>query len=298
MLDRQYQAMTIDPNRLLIGIASVQINGEDLGAIKESGIEITSETKDRYIGYPAQRHQTETVGVTAIATVTAEEIGGAPLVSLLTNLFDNIANQNAITYDMAMFAPYAGGGNLRLSSTTQMLPEISLDFQDEWCNLTFKFECIGATPTALMTRSTVDGARLPATTINTMNLSIGKPKMYITGSSIGSVQSVQVALIGQIKKVEKGYPKCTEKIIYLESKFEINVTAEEQILAISNDFEVVIEQAIVDGGALRLTFPHCKVQQDLSVKPVNDWLGIRQKIIPFKVEDDNRNIVLFERIPA
>jgi hypothetical protein len=279
MLDRTYQPTTIDPNKLLIGIAKTVIDGVDLGAIANAGVVITSTVKERYVGYPAQRHETVTESITAIASLTAEEIGSPIIIVLLKNLFANITKE----YAVEMLAPQAGGGNLKLTAQAIMLPEVSLDWQDNWSNIQFKFEAVGVSAQTLLGRSLDTDPRSPATTLNTGYLSIGKPKVSINGQSVGSIQSVSLAMQGTTKKAESGYPRCTKGITILESKFEINLVAEEQIIQ-GNDVDVLLEQALVNGTVLRIHFPHCKVLEDLSLTTLNDWIGMQQKILPFKVD--------------
>lgn len=293
MLDRNYQPMTIDPTKLQIGLARTLIGGVDLGSIKDSGIEITSVIKEHYKGYPAQRHVSETESVTAIATVTAEEIGGVPVVAILTNLFNNLVTQTATTYQVEMISGFAAGGNLKLVSTAQILPELSLDFGDDWTGVKFKFECVGNNAQSLLTKSIDNSGRQAATTINKLNLSIGKPNVLIAGADIGAIQSAQITVQGTVKKVEKGYPRCTAAILYLESKLELTLVTEENSVITTPDCEVVLKQALFDGGYLEFKFPHCAITQDLSVAPKNDWLGYKHKILPFKT--DTSELIVFER---
>lgn len=293
MLQRDYQAATIDPTKLQIGIARVEVGTVDIGAIKDSSIEITTIVKERYEGYPAQRMKSETESVSAIATVTAEEIGSYPVVSILQNLFSNLQMQNSTTYSIAMFAGLAGVDNLRLAVTAQILPELSIDWQDDWSNVRFKFECIAANAQALLAKSLVNGNRQSATTVSTGNLSIGKPKVIYNNNSIGSIQSASLTLSGNTKKQTLGYPQCTAKVIYLDSNITISIVSEEGELPVSDDCKITLQQALVDGGYLEFEFPHCKVLDDLAVAPNNDWLGYKRKVLPFKSGTDN--IVNFNR---
>jgi hypothetical protein len=286
MLNRGYQPTTVDPNKLLIGIAHTSVNSIDLGAITNTNIEITSTVKERYVGYPAQRHETTTESINAITTVTVEEIGSPTVQNLLRALFNCSTN----TYNLEMFAPQAGGGNLKLTALAQLLPELSLDWQDDWSGIQFKFEAVGINAQALLGRSIEAGPRQSATTLNTDYLAIGKPKVLINGQSVGAIQSAQITMQGQVKKVERGYPRCTASIIILDNKFEITLLAEEQITQ-GSDVEVTIQQALVNGNMLEIKFPHCKVLEDLGVNPKNDWVGIKQKILPFKV--DSSQLVIF-----
>lgn len=293
MLNRANQALTLNPNNLLIGIANVHIGGEDMGSVTTASIEVSSTVKERYVGYPAQRHETEVEGVTAIATVEAEEIGGAAAISIVQNLFNNLETQGSTTMDIEMYAPYALGGNLKLSATTQILPELTLSWKDDWNSIKFKFEAIAQSAMQLLQRTTIAGpTKTVATTIDPRKLSIGKPKVLINDISVGALQAADVNLKGNVKKIETGYPKCTSKIIYLDSQFDIVLTTEETITS-GVDSKVEIQQALVDGGYLSLTFEHCRILPDLGVDTKNDWLGFKQRILPFKV--DGESLVTFER---
>lgn len=295
MLNRAHQAMTIDPTKLLIGIARVELSEIDLGAVTNAGITITTTLKERYAGYPAQRMESIPDTVTATAELSVEEVGGVPVVSMLENLFANIVDQTAITYPAVMYAPFAGGGNLKLSADCQILPELTIDFKDDWANLTFKFECVGSNAQTLVRKSNDGGARKPATTVNTTSLSIGKPRVEIDGTSVGAVQSVQISLQGTYKKVESGFPKCTKRIIYLDSQFTIAIVTEEAQLPVSTDAKVVIKQALVNGSHLYFEFKHCNILNDVSISTQNDWTGYASKALPFKGPLDTDVLIKFER---
>lgn len=293
MLDRNYQPLTLDPTKLQIGLARTLIGGVDLGSIKDSSIEITSVIKEHYKGYPAQRHVSETEAVTAVATVTAEEIGGVPVTAILANLFSNLKAQTATTYQVEMFSGFAAGGNLRLVSSAQILPELSIDFGDDWSGIKFKFECVGNNAQSLLAKSIDNSGRQSATTINKLNLSIGKPRVTINGTSVGAIQGVQLTVQGTVKKLERGYPRCTSAIVYLDSKIELTLTTEENAQLVTSDCEVILQQALFDGGLIEFKFPHCAIAEDLSVAPKNDWLGYKHKILPFMT--DTSELIVFER---
>lgn len=287
MLQRDYQAATIDPTKLQIGLARVEVGNIDIGAIKDSSVEVTTVVKYRYEGYPAQCMKSETESVTAIATVTAEEIGSYPVVSILQNLFSNLQLQNSTVYSIDMYAALAGVDNLRLAVTAQIFPELSIDWQDDWSNVKFKFECIAANAQSLINKSIVNGARQSATTVDAGSLSVGKPKVLYNGNSAGAVQTVNLSLTGTTKKQTLGYPQCTARLIYVDSKFELSVSSEEGELPVSDDCNITLQQALVDGGYLEFEFPHCRVLEDLTIAPNNDWLGYGRKVLPFKSGSDN-----------
>jgi hypothetical protein len=270
-----YQPRTIDPKNLLIGISAIEINGIDLGAITTASIEITTTIKERYVGYPAQRMESVTDSVVAIASITAEEIGSSIIISMLNNIQD--------VYTVNMYAPFAvDDKSLTLGASVKMLPELNINWQDDWCSIGFKFECIGDNAQTIVTRN-ITPIKRPAVTNNKFNLAIGKPKVLVNDISIGAIQGASIALSGTVKKLEKGYPRCTANIIHLESKFDIAITAEEQILS-GADCNIKIQQQLVDGNALQFEFPHCSIPEDLGIAPSNNWLGYKQKIMPFGTE--------------
>ena len=271
-----YQPHTIDPTRLLIGVSSVELDGSDLGAIINANLEIATVTKERYKGYPTQRMETITESISANMSVTVEEIGSVNVLLLLDSLF----NTTNSTYSLSMYAPFAvDNTSLKLEANAQLLPELSINWSDEWCNLIFKFECIGTNIINLITRS-VSNTRRPATTIDKNNLSIGKPKVLINDQSIGSIQSVVITIQGKVKKQERGYPRCVENIIYTELIYDISIQAEEQVVY-GDDCNVKLQQRLVDGRAIQIQFPHCKIPEDLGINTTNEWLSYKQKILPF-----------------
>lgn len=297
MLKREYQPITIDPNRLLIGISSVSVNGDDLGALSESSIEVISTTKDRYVGYPANRHETIAESVAARVTLTAEEIGSVPVLLLLSNLFGDLIEQGTLPYEIVMLAPFAGGDNLQLTTHAKLIPEITLNWNDDWSRITFKFECLGTNVQTLLVKSIKVGARQPATTSNLnatdpidrskFKFGVGKPLVEIAGASVGAIQSVVLNIQGTTKKVEVGYPKVTSDIIYLESKFDISLVTEENALTPMSDCTVSLTQAIVDGGFVRLEFEHCTILEDMTLNAQNDWSGRGYKIAPFQLDKES-----------
>lgn len=290
MLDRAYQPLTLDPSKLIIGIGSLDINGVNMGALKDTSLEVTSVVKERYAGYPAQRMESTIESVQGIIKGTAEEIGAAPVISLLENMFNNLEIQVSTVYNIEICAPVVDGTNITLTAKTQLLPELSINWQDDWSNVGFKFECVSENSMSLVTRGTAARPMKPATTVDVTKLSIGKPKVLIGGISVGSIQSLQLNLTGQVKKVEKGYPRCTSFISYLDSRVDLSIVSEEKFLT-GKDINVEVQQAIVDGTYLSFTFPHCLVTDDLSFTPGNDWVGYGQKIMPFRT--DTSRIVEF-----
>ena len=292
MLNRDHQALTVDPSKLLIGIASIELNSVPMGSIKDTSLEVTSTVKERYAGYPAQRMESTLESVTGLVKVTAEEIGAAPVISLLQNLFNNLVTQQAVTYDVKMLAPMVNTSNLELTAKTQLLPELTINWQDDWANIGFTFECIGTNATSLIGRQVIGGVRQPSTTIDITKLSIGKPKVLVNGVTVGAIQSLQLKVSGQVKKTERGYPKCTNGLIYLDSRIDLDIVTEEKIL-LGSDVQVEIQQAVIDGGYLSFLFSHCNIAEDLSFKPQNDWSGYGQKIQPFKT--DISQLITFTR---
>lgn len=282
MLNRDYQPTTIDPNRLLIGIASVAVDGIDLGALTNASIEVTTETKERYVGYPANRTDIITDSITAIASLTAEEIGSAAVLNLLANLIRDLDSPVVTQYAVDMLAPFAGGGNLKMSADVKLIPELQVNFQDNWNSLTFKFECLGSNIQTLLRKSMEAGDRKPATTQNSTTLSVGKPRLEISGVTVGALQQASLVIQGSSKKVLAGYPKCTKDIIYVDSKVELRVALEETELTPITDCSVKLIQAIVDGGFISLEFAHCAILEDMSFMSQNDWTGRGYKIMPFK----------------
>lgn len=284
MLKSSHQPRTLDPSSLVIGIARTTVDSADLGALQNASIEVVTTVKERYTGYPAQRHSAVTESATATVSIVAEEIGG-PVYDLLKKLVKDLEpNGTATTYPIVMEAPFAGGDNLQLSSTGILLPELSINWLDEWATVAFKFECVGDTIEQLMRKSRAGGQRITATTKNTDNLSIGKPRIEIGGISVGSIQQGQLTLQGEIKKVIKGYPACTANILYLNSKYELTVSTEEAVIPLSDDCEVTLIQALVDGQCLKFKFKHCRVVEDIAIDTKNDWLGYRRKILPWQKE--------------
>lgn len=293
MLNRDYQPTTIDPNRLLIGISSVVINNTDIGAMSNANIEVISITKDRYIGYPANRHETITEAVNAQVAITAEEIGSSVVLNILNNLFLDLDEQLSLPYAIDMYVPFAGGNNYKLGVKAKLIPELSINWTDDWNSITFKFECLSESSQTLVTKSIATGVRLPATTQNSQNLSIGKPLVEVNGVSVGAIQGIAFNVQGSTKKVEKGYPRCVSDLLYLSSNIDLQLILEEGELVITNSCNVKITQAIMDGGAIGFEFPQCNVLEDLSLKTHNDWIGKVYKIIPYKT--DTSPIVVFTR---
>jgi hypothetical protein len=292
MLNRAYQPITIDPNKLLIGVSSVAIDSEDIGAISNASLEVTSITKDRYIGYPANRHETITESMSAQVIVVAEEIGSIAVLNILNNLFMDLNEQLSPAYNISMYVPFAGGSNYKLNVKAKLIPELNINWVDDWNSLAFKFECLGTNAQTLVTKSEVIGARLPATTKNTQNLSIGKPRVEINDISVGSIQGLVMNIQGVVKKVELGYPRCVSDILYLSSGIDLQLMLEEGELT-SSICRVKIIQAIIDGGAISFEFPQCTVLEDVSLKTQNDWIGKVYKILPYKT--DTSPIVVFTR---
>lgn len=272
-----YQPHTIDPRNLLIGISSIELNGMDLGALANAGLEVTTVIKDRYVGYPTQRMESITEAVSGIVSFVAEEIGSNSILILLQGIF----NSTNPVYDIAMYAPFAiDNSNLKLVAKAQVLPTMTINWQDEWCSLTFKFECVGTNINTLITRSIEVGIKRAATTIDKNNLSVGLPKILIDGLSVGSLQSVSLNLEGTVKRQERGYPRCTESIIYTSTPYSIDIVAEEHIIT-GVDCNVKMQQQLVNGTAIQIEFPHCKIPEDLGVNTTTNWLGYKQKILPF-----------------
>ena len=285
MLNRAAQALTIDPNNLVIGIASIEVGGIGLGSLTDANLDVTTIVKERYVGYPAQRHETVVESMSAKVAFTAEEIGGTAVISLLDNLFNNLETSSSLKYLFTMYAPFATGDNLRLDAVAMLLPELSLDWQDDWSKIAFKFECVSNNAQSLFTKARVSGDRMPATTKNTNNLSIGKPKLTVNGIAVGALQSLNIALTGEVKQVQRSLPKCTSDLTYVSSNMNINVTLEEGTLQADEAASVLVEQALIDGRILCLEFPVCNITSDISLVSNNDWLGYKQKIMPYRLDD-------------
>ena len=292
MLDRAYQPTTIDPNRLLIGVASVDIDGADLGAMTNASVEVTSVTKERYAGYPANRMETIVEAVSAVVSVTAEEIGSPTVLALLANLFRDLNSEIAQQYVVTMFAPFAGDGNLQLAANAKMMPELSIGWHDDWNSLSFRFECLGTNVQTLLNKSMINGPRKPATITDPKYLGIGIPQIQVGGASIGALQGIDLKLTGSTRKVETGYPKVVKDIIYENSKFELGIAAEETALPALPDVSVKLIQALVDDKYLAIEFPHCAILEDLTHSAQNDWTGRRYTVKPFKLDKDTDIVIL------
>lgn len=292
MLNKAYQPTTIDPNRLLIGIASVEIDGVDLGSMTQASVEVTSTTKERYQGYPANRMETIVEAVTAITSISAEEIGSAVVLTLLSNLFRDLNVELAQQYAISMLAPFAGGGNLKLAANVKMLPELSISWRDSWNTLSFKFECIGTNVQTLIAKTIDNGVRKPAVTTDVKNLSIGLPQIQVEGVSIGAIQGADLSLQGTAKKIGTSYPKVTKDVIYETSKFELTILAEETALPALADCRVTLIQAILDNKFIAIEFPHCSILEDLTYSAQNDWSGRKYVVKPFKLNKDTEIVIL------
>lgn len=282
MLDRAYQPMTTNPNNLKIGIAKVTVQGIDMGAITNATFEMVTQLKERYIGYPAQRNEIYTESVMANVGFTCEEVGSVRAFSIVENLINNLEAQTSINYQLGLEAPFVTGDVYKLSVTGALLPNLVLDWKNEWCSLALKFECIANNAEGLVSKSISQGSG--EKTRDVRDLTIGLPKISIANSSVGAVQQVTMTISGNVKKIETGMPRCCNKIIYLDSKVELIVIVEEQELMPAADVSVTFEQALLNGKVFRITFPRCKVTQDVSLVTKNDWVGYKHRLLPFKTK--------------
>ena len=282
VLDRAYQPTTINPDKLKIGIAKVTMQGIDMGAITNATFEMVTQLKERYIGYPAQRNEIYTESVMANVGFTCEEVGSVRAFSIIENLINNLEIQTSIDYQLGLEAPFVTGDVYKLGVTGALLPNLTLDWKNDWCSLALKFECIANNAEGLVSKSIVQG--VGEKTRDVRDLTIGLPKLYIAGSSVGAVQQVTMTISGNVKKIETGMPRCCNKVIYLDSKVELQVVVEEQELVPRNNVKVIFEQALLNGKTLRIVFPTCKVTQDVSLVTGNDWVGHKHRLLPFKTE--------------
>lgn len=284
MLDRTYQPMTINPENLKIGIAKVTMQGIDIGAITDATFEMVTQLKERYIGYPAQRNEIYTESVMANVGFTCEEVGSVRVFSIIENLINNLEAQTSINYNIGLEAPFVTGDVYKLNVTGALLPNLTLDWKNDWCSLALKFECVANNAGGLVSKFILPSVGVGEQTRDVRDLTIGLPKVSINGSSVGAVQQILLAISGNVKKIETGMPRCCNKVIYLDSKVELTIVTEELELAPDDDVLVTFEQALLNGKVFRIIFPHCKVASDVSLATKNDWVGYKHKLLPFKTE--------------
>ena len=280
VLDRAYQPTTINPDKLKIGIAKVTMQDIDMGAITNATFEMVTQLKERYIGYPAQRNEVYTESVMANVGFTCEEVGSVRAFSIIENLINNLEAQTSINYSLGLEAPFVTGDVYKLGVTGALLPNLTLDWKNDWCNLALKFECVANNAEGLVSKSTLPG--VGEQTRDVRDLTIGLPKLLINNSSVGAVQQVSLNISGSVKKIETGMPRCCNKVIYLDSKVELIVVVEELELVPTDSATVVFEQTLLNGKVLRITFPTCKIANDMGLVTGNDWVGYKHRLLPFK----------------
>lgn len=152
------QAMTRDPNKLVIGVMRVRIGDtknvsnatdaglnetNDLGALRSASLSITPTTKEHQSGYPKQTDLVIDEAVQGTLTVEMEELAGPKCLEFIDSIINSI-NTGVTSYHCAeALALFATGSRLSFfSNYCYLKPELSLSFGNDFNVAPFTFELL------------------------------------------------------------------------------------------------------------------------------------------------------------
>jgi hypothetical protein len=152
------QAMTVDPNKLVIGIMRVRIGattnvssasaagfqaGDNLGALKSASMSIAPTTKTHTSGYPKQVDLVIDEAVEGTLKVEMEEVMSAKCLGFVDSILGSISTGVTSYYCAEALALFATGSQLSLfSNYCYLKPQLTMNFGNDFNVAPFEFELL------------------------------------------------------------------------------------------------------------------------------------------------------------